>query len=156
MRRSWGHLPAPARPIAEAVGAAVTAAHRRDVDALAEAVDELAGLDPAQVGLVLGTTVRLLLEEAHPDGLAGADIRGVLERCVRGAAPWQPDVDAHVVLVLLAGSLGVLEPDTPAPAPQVAARHAALLLAELGAGRDRPFADQLARTFTEIEQTRLD
>ncbi|HEX8343509.1 MAG TPA: hypothetical protein VF657_02020 [Actinoplanes sp.] len=156
MNRSWVDLPAPARPIAVAVDDAVTAARRHDPEALAVAVDALAAQDPAQAGLVLGTLVRLLLEDAHPDGLDADDIREVLRRCVRGAAPWQPDVDPHVLLVLLAGALGVLEPDTPSPGPEAAAHHAALLLAELTEGSGRPFTEQLSRAFTEIEQTRLD
>ena len=89
----WRHLPAAARPIAAAADAAVTAARDRDGEAMDAAVGDLAALDPAQVGLILGTTVRLLLEDQHPDGLTGDDIRAVLQSCVRGAAEWQPDVD---------------------------------------------------------------
>ena len=156
MKRSWVDLPAPARPIAVAVDNAVAAARRRDAEALTAAVGTVAALDPAQVGLVLGTLVRLLLEDAHPDGLDGDDVREVLRRCVGGAASWQPDIDPHVLLVLLAGALGVLEPDTPQPAPEAAARHAVLLLAELTEGVDRPFTDHLSRAFTDLRQTRLD
>jgi hypothetical protein len=82
----WRHLPAAARPIAAAATAAVAAAHARDGEALAEAVARLAALDPSTTGLILGTTVRLLLEETHPDGLDGDDVRKVLEHCVHGAA----------------------------------------------------------------------
>lgn len=138
MTQNWRHLPAPARPIAAAALAAVAAARDHDNDALAGAAGDLAGLDPAQVGLILGTTVRVLLEDTHPDGLDGDDVRGVLEHCVRSAAPWQPDVDPHVVLVLLAGALGVYEDDgEPAPKPETMARHAALLIVDLlgGVGR---------------------
>jgi hypothetical protein len=156
MKGSWIHLPSTAREIAVAVEDAVAAARRHDPAASTAAVDTVAALDPAQVGLVLGTLVRLLLEDTHPDGLDGDDVRDVLHRCVRGAASWQPDVDPHVVLVLLAGALGVLEPDTPQPGPATAAHHAVLLLAELSQGSDRPFAAHLSRAFTEIEQTRLD
>jgi hypothetical protein len=151
----WRHLPAPARPIAAATDAAVAAARARDREALADAVAELAALDPAQSGLILGTTVRLLLEDTHTDGLDGDDVRTVLEHCVRSAAQWQPDVDPHVVLLLLAGALGVLDEDgEPAPKPEVLALHAALLLADL-LPQQRPMSDYLTAALGEIERAQL-
>ncbi|MEU8814317.1 hypothetical protein [Actinoplanes sp. NPDC048796] len=151
MEQNWRHLPAPARPIAAAATEAVTAARAHDAGAFDAAVGDLAALDH---GLVLGTATRLLLEEAHPDGLDGDAVRDVLERSVRSAAAWQPDVDPHVILLLLAGALGVLEEDdTPPPKPDVLARHAALLLAELLHGREvrAVFTAALA----EIERAQL-
>ena len=154
MEQNWRHLPAPARPIAAAATAAVVAAQARDAGALDEAVAVLAALDPAQSGLILGTTVRLLLEAAQPDGLTGDEVRAVLERCVRGAAGWQPEVDPHVVLLLLAGALGVLEEDdAPPPKPEVRARHAALLMADLLG--PRPVPPFLTAALGEIEHTQL-
>ena len=154
MDQNWRHLPSPARPIAAATSAAVAAAQARDADALDAAVAGLAALDPAQTGLVLGTAVRLLLERGHPDGLDGDAVRDVLERCVRSGAAWQPEVDPHVVLVLLASALGVLDEDGAAPPrPDVLARHAALLLTELlGAA---PVAPVLSAALAEIERTQL-
>ena len=154
MDQNWRHLPTPARPIAAASAAAVAAAQARDGAALDAAVADLAALDPAQTGLILGTATRLLLEGGHPDGLDGDAVRDVLERCVRSAAAWQPEVDPHVVLVLLAGALGVLEEDgAPAAKPDALARHAALLLAELlGA---RPIPPVLTAALAEIERTQL-
>ena len=154
MRDTWRHLPAPARPIAAAADAAVTAAQQHDGAALDEAVTGLAALDGAQSGLILGTAVRLLLEERHPDGLTGDDVRAVLTSCVTGAAGWQPGADPHVVLFLLAGALGVQEDDgTPPPPPGELARHAALLLADqLG---DRPVRPHLDRALREIERAQL-
>jgi hypothetical protein len=149
----WRHLPAAARPIAAAATAAVAAAHARDGEALAEAVARLAALDPSTTGLILGTTVRLLLEETHPDGLDGDDVREVLEHCVRGAAQWQPGVDPQVLLVLLAGSLGVLDDDVPPPEPGDLALHATLLLADLPG--PRPAAEMLTAALTEIERAQL-
>jgi hypothetical protein len=150
----WRHLPAPARPIAAAAGAAVAAAAARDHEALVEAVGDLAAQDPTQTGLILGTTVRLLLEDAHPDGLDGDDVRAVLQRCVRSATEWQPDVDPHVVLILLAGALGVLDDDgEPPPRPEVLARHAVLLLAALL--QERPAAGHLTAALAEIERAQL-
>ncbi len=154
MKDMWRHLPAPARPIAAAADAAVEAARRHDRDALAEAVGDLAALDAAQTGLILGTTVRLLLEDRHPDGLTGDDVRAVLTSCVTTATGWQPGVDPHVVLVLLAGALGVHDDDPgPPPRPDDLARHAALLLADQLAGQ--PIRGYLDRALKEIEQTQL-
>jgi len=155
MEPNWRHLPSPARPIAAAVVVAVEAAQRRDEAALAAAVDDLAALDSAQTGLVLGTLVRVLLEDTHHDGLDGEAVRAVLERGVRSAASWQPEVDPHVMLLLLAGALGVTEEDddAPPPKPGLLARHAALLTADLlGPRPPRPFLDA---TFTEIQRAQL-
>jgi hypothetical protein len=157
MEQSWRHLPAPARPIAAAATEAVAAAHARDAEALDEAVAALAALDPAQSGLILGTAVRLLLEQGHPDGIDGDAVRDVLERCVRGAMTWQPEVDPQMILLLLAGALGVTGEDGSPPAkPDVLARHAALLLADL-AGRDgaRPAAEVFTAALAEIQRAQL-
>jgi hypothetical protein len=154
MDQTWRHLPAPARPVASAATAAVLATRRHDREALDDAVADLAGLDPATTGLILGTAVRLLLEETHPDGLDGEAVRGVLERSVRAALAWQSEVDAHVVLVLLAGALGVTEEDdVPPPKPEVLARHAALLLADLAG--ERPIEPVLTAALGEIARAQL-
>jgi hypothetical protein len=155
MEPNWRHLPSPARPIAAAASVAVEAAQRRDKDALAAAADDLAALDSAQTGLVLGTFVRVLLEDTHPDGLDGEAVRAVLERGVRSAAAWQSEVDPHVMLLLVAGALGVTDEDddTPLPKPDVLARHAALLTADLLGTRPAP--PFLEATFIEIERAQL-
>ena len=154
MTPPWRHLPVAARPIATAADAAVAAARERDGEALAEAVRDLAALDPAQVGLILGTAVRLLLEDTHPDGLSGDDVRNVLEHCVRSAAEWQPDVDPHVLLILLAGALGVLDDDGEAvPTPDALARNATLLLTDLLGVRST--RDYLTAALQEIERAQL-
>ena len=128
------------------------AARERDPQALAAAVGELAAQDQAQLGLVLGTTVRLLLELTHPDGLDGDDIRTVLEQSVRSAIGWQPEVDPHVMLVLLAGALGVHD-DEPAVKPDALARHSTLLIAHLlGA---RPLPEVLTMALADIERAQL-
>jgi hypothetical protein len=155
MSGQWRHLPAPARPIAAAACAAVTAARARDAAAFATAANTLGGLDTAQVGLLLGTVVRLALEDLYPDGLDGDDVRAVLKAVAEDAAAWQKDVDPHVFLVLLAGALGVHDPDEDAvpPKPDVSARHAALLLAHLI--DTRPCEGYLDRAAREIERTQL-
>jgi hypothetical protein len=153
MTQTWRALPAPARPIAAAADEAVRAVRDQDAEAFETAVDALAALDPAQVGLVLGTAIRLLLERAHPDGLDSDDVRAALERCVRGAA-WVSEVDPQVVLILLAGALGVHPGDEVVPPPPaVLARHAALLFADQ-LGR-RPPAEVLSAALIEIEHTQL-
>ncbi|MFG3604574.1 hypothetical protein [Micromonospora chersina] len=155
MTTTWRHLPASAREIAEAATGAVTAAADRDAEVYAPAVERLAAADRA--GLVLGGVVRLLLEEGHPDGLDGDDVRQVLERCVRSNAAWRPDVDPHVLLVLLAGALGVYDPgdDDAPPDPAAIARHAPLLVADLLAATGRPLADYLSAAFAEVARTEL-
>ncbi|MEV6344974.1 hypothetical protein [Actinoplanes sp. NPDC051851] len=150
MTESWRHLPPPARPIAAAASAAVAAVGDADETGLEAAAERLAGLDQAQTGLIMGTTVRLLLEDAHPEGFTADDVREVLKHCVRG----RPDADPQVVLWLLAGALGVLDEEgAPAPKPDVLARHTAILLADLLAGR--PVAAWLSSALVEIEQSQL-
>jgi len=149
MTVSWRHLPVAARPIAAATDAAVTAARAGDLGETARAVGDLAALDPAQVGLILGTTVRLLLEDRHPDGLTSDDVRAVVTGCVRN----RPGVDPQTVVFLLAGALDVLDEEQPPPAPQALARDAVQLIVELLG--DRPVAGELTRALGEIERTQL-
>ena len=153
-RLAWRHLTAPARAVAIGASRAVAAAGERDEDAFEAAVAQLQKLGPQQAGLVLGTVVRLLLEDLHPDGLDADDVRGVLEHCVAEARRWQPDVDPHVLLVLLASALGVHDPDAdPAPPSEEAlARHGALLVADLLAERRRPLEGYLTAAFLDIER----
>ncbi|MFB6391541.1 hypothetical protein [Polymorphospora lycopeni] len=155
MTSSWRHLPPAAREIARASTEAVAAARAHDVEAYGSAVTDLGAADRS--GAVLGAVVRLLLEQTHPDGLDGDDVRQVLERCVRSAATWQTGVDPHVVLVLLAGALGVYDPDddTTPPDAQAVARHAPLLVADLLAVGGRPLDGYLTAAFAEIERTEL-
>jgi hypothetical protein len=150
MTDSWRHLPAPARPIAAAATAGVAAARGGDHAALDEAAADLAALDAARTGLVLGTAVRLLLEDGHPDGLGADDVRAALASCVRS---W-PEANPQVVLWLLAAALGVLDEDgAPPPKPEVLARHAAVLLADLLAGRE--IAPWWTAALAEIERAQL-
>jgi hypothetical protein len=97
--------------------------------------------------------VRLLLELTHPDGLDGDDIRTVLEQSVRSAAAWQPEVDPHVVLVLLAGALGVHDDEEPAVQPEALARHSTLLIAHLLGARALP--ELMTMALGEIERAQL-
>ncbi|SNS69417.1 hypothetical protein SAMN05421812_101441 [Asanoa hainanensis] len=145
-------MPAAARPIADAADDAVTAAGERDAEAFESAIARLSGVDPAQVGLLLGTVVRHALEEGNPDGLDSSDVRDTLTAVVTGAREWQADVDPQVVLLLLAGALGVHEPDPDEPAlkADVSARHGVLLAAHLV--DPATFAARLERAATELAQ----
>jgi len=151
---SWRHLPPPARVIATAASAAVDAARERDKEAFETAVEQLGGLGGEQVGLVLGAVVRTLLEDLHPDGLDGDDIRAALEHAIRSAAEWQ-DVDPQIMVVLLVGALGVhgQSDDEQPPAARVLARHAPLLIVDLL--QERSFPRYLQNAFTEIERSQV-
>ncbi|WP_433217156.1 hypothetical protein ACQP00_09135 [Dactylosporangium sp. CS-047395] len=150
---TWRHLPPAARAIAVASVDAVEAARAKDDVAFTEAVEKLGGLDPEQTGRVLGAVVRMLLEERHPDGLDGDDIRAALEHAVRAAGAWR-DVDPQVMVVLLVGALGIHETDEDAAVPPRAlATHAPLLIDDLLG--DRSFASLLTRALAEIERGEL-
>jgi hypothetical protein len=133
------------RAIVEPVTAAVAAAG--DAPAFDEAVGQLSTVDPQRVSTVLGWAVRLLLEESHPDGMDGEDVRAVLIGCVAGPS----EVDPAVLLVVLTGALGLSDPDEqPALPPADVARHAVLLLAHLLQGR--PPGPYLDAAFAELER----
>ncbi len=139
-------LPAPVRALTAAVRDGVAAAGRADTVSFDDAVGRLAGLDPPLVAEVLGGTVRSLLEEKHPDGLDGEDVRAVLTDCARAAA-WA-DPDPAVLVVVLTGALGLTAEEPPAVPPPAVARHALLLLAHLTAGA--PPAAHLDAALTEL------
>ena len=167
---SWGDLGGPALVVGAAVTRAVDAAAVRDRDGYEAASVELAALPSEQTGRLLAALVRALLEEGHPDGLDGDDIRAVVDGCVRGAA-WLPAdrVRPRTVIAVLASALGIHEaglnydepgrPPDPeagpweeevakAPLPVDFAWHAPLVVAELLAGR--PLRRHLDAAFTEI------
>ena len=143
-------LPAAARAISAAVTDGVAAAGARDAAAFDEATTRLAALDPALVSEVLGTVVRALLEEAHPAGLAGDDLRTVLTDCTRSAS-WASDVDPAALLVVLTGALGLQDPDEQPPIhPRSVGRHAVLLVAQLLGRTGSPLAGHLAAALAEL------
>lgn len=124
------------RALAEAVRAGVAAALGRDEHGLGEAVTRLAATDAEPVRLVVGHVVRSLVEELHPDGLDADDV-GELLRAADTEARWCRDVDATVLLSVVAGALGVHPQEEedgarPVPVPQQdVTRHALLLVASL-------------------------
>ena len=142
-------LPAAARQISTAVTDAVAAARTADADAFAEAATRLAAADPQRVSLVLGAVVRPLLEDLHPDGLDGEDLRAVLERCARAAGAWDSGVDPAVLLVVLVGALGLSDPDEqPRLPPAEVSRNAVLLVADLLG--PRPLGPYLTASLAEL------
>ncbi|AVT35475.1 hypothetical protein [Plantactinospora sp. BB1] len=140
------------RAITQATIRAVEAVRARDPDALGEAGGDLALLPAEQVGLVLGAVLRLLLEQAHPDGLAGEDVQAVLVRCARSNAGWLPGLDVGVLALLLTGALGVhqMTDEAPPADPAAVARHAPLLVADLLAVTGGAVGDHLAAALAEI------
>jgi hypothetical protein len=145
-------LPAPVRTVTDAVMAAALAVQAQDRSALDDAAAQLAAADPELVKLLLGGTARTALERAHPQGLDAEDARDVLERVVRTALTWLPDVDVAALILVLTGALGMQNPDEEDPvAPAVIAVHAMLLLAELGNTPDQVQRD-LAGAVSELHR----
>ncbi len=152
-------LPPAARAIAKAIAASVDAAAREDADDMRAATAELAALDGERTGVLMGAVTRMLLEELHPDGLDGDDIRDVLEGCARWAMAWLPETDPHALLVILAGALGI-HPDphdeVERPAAPAIAQHAPLLIARLLAtAGPRRLDPYLSAAFAEIARSEL-
>jgi hypothetical protein len=153
---SGRQVPAPVRTLAAAVAEAVAAAQAADPDRFAAAAAGLAALDQAQLRRVLGTVVRAQLEDLHPDGLDGEDLRVVLERCATAAAPWWPAVDPATLAVLLVGAFGVQSEEYEPPAGDVGA-HATLLVADLLTARRAGTLDAyLGRAFDTIAHAEHD
>jgi hypothetical protein len=144
--------PPVVREIARAATDAVAAARAGDLVVFAPATQRLAGLDPDQVGLVLGAVSRSLLEDLHPDGLSGEDAQAVISRCASAVHPWFPDVDPNALLLVLSGAMGVFPADEePIPVtPLGVAQHAPLLVADLLAAADQPFEPRLHSALAEI------
>ncbi|TDV49984.1 hypothetical protein [Actinophytocola oryzae] len=169
-RLTLSELPPAARAIAAAATDAIAAAQVGDAAAFDDACGRLLA-DPEHTRVILGDTVRLLLEEVLPDGVDGDDLREVIHRSARSAAPWLPSVDPGVMVVVLSGALGI-HPDTPPdsptgderspelddpwdavpPRPTAASvtQHAVVLLADLLSLRGRPLRGYLEAAFTEM------
>lgn len=149
-------LPPGARATAVAIAVAVAdtvhAAGSGDAEALGLAFSRLATLDAEQVRLVLSGVLRPLLEDLHPDGLTGNDLRAAVEGCLHRVAGWAPAVDPQVLVVVLAGAFGV-HPDDEVR-PEVSAvevsRHACLLVADLLAASGTRLRPYLDAAFVEI------
>ncbi|OLF14363.1 hypothetical protein BLA60_04345 [Actinophytocola xinjiangensis] len=170
-RLTLADLPPAARAIASATTDAIAATRAGDPTAFDDACDRLLLADPEHTRVILGDTVRLLLEEVLPDGVDGDDLREIIGRGARTAAPWFPGVDPGVMVVVLSGALGIHpdsppdsrtgeerppEPDDPwdavPPRPSAASvtQHAVVLLADLLSVRGRPLRGYLEAAFTEM------
>jgi hypothetical protein len=136
--------------------APVLAAQSGDPVGFDEASVALIALDKngaGRVGLAQAAVLNAVLERRHPDGLTGDDAREVLEHAARSTLPWLPALDVNILLTVLAGTLGVLDPDAePYPAtPDELARHASLLIADLlGPGGD--VAPLVAAAIAEVQR----
>ncbi|MEP7026863.1 MAG: hypothetical protein ABJB47_24250 [Actinomycetota bacterium] len=126
--RSW---PAPARTMAQAVDAAVSAAQAVDAAAFTETTADLGRVDHEQLVVLLGSITRDLLERSHPDGLDADDAEQVLRSCLESAAPWYGPIDGDALLAALAGALGVSDPDeSPQTDGAAVVTHGLLLIAD--------------------------
>ncbi len=144
--------PAPVRTVTDAAAAAMSAAAAKDPAAWDAARVQLAGADPALVRELLGGAARTALERSHPQGLDSADARDLLERCVRSALGWLPDVEVPALVLVLTGALGMQSPDEEeAVAPDVIGVHALLLMTELGADAAQVQRD-LAAAIAELQR----
>ena len=105
-------IPGPARDFVRTVTQAVDTAISGADAATYDGATAWLGTHPAG-GRVLGDVLRSLLEDTHPDGLGSADITLVIGRCYRAATAWLPPerVDVTMLLAVLAGALGIYEPD---------------------------------------------
>jgi hypothetical protein len=122
--------------LARTLTEAVAAAQAGDSERFDDAAEKLIAQDKSgagRVGLAQAAVISAVLETRHPDGLTGEDARDVLEHTARATIGWLPTLDVNVLLAVLAGALGVLDPDAePYPAsPLDLSRHASVLIAAL-------------------------
>ena len=101
----------PARALGAAITTAVAGAAGGDRRVYERAVVALDELPTAPTGSVLGAVVRLLVEDGHPGGLDGDDIRAVLGRCLADAATGLPGaaISTRVLIAVLSSALGIHE-----------------------------------------------
>ncbi|MGH3394768.1 MAG: hypothetical protein ACRDPO_08780 [Streptosporangiaceae bacterium] len=146
--RSW---PRPAREMALAIDAAVSAARTGDAAAFTDATDDLGRMDREQIAVVLGAVTRELLERSHPDGLGSSDAEQVLASCIRSAASWYEPLDGDSLIQALTGTLGIHDPDESAPpaGPAVVA-HGLLLIADQLTAMSQELPPVLDRALREL------
>jgi len=141
---------AAVRGIRRSVTEAVAAAAAQQLEPLHAAS---AAKDPERLAIVQGSVVRTLLEQLHPGGLSSADAQETIQRCARAAAPWYPDLDPNLLVLVLMGALGATDPtDGPQPNHTAISEHAALLIADLLAVADEPLDGYLSFALAEIER----
>jgi hypothetical protein len=145
-------MPAAARDLSTATEDGVAAVRGTDPAALADAIARLADRHFTRASLLLGGILRILLEERHPDGMDGEDVRAVLTRCVVAGSAWPSEVDPQVLLVVLTGALGLAHPDEQPPLPPPAVARAALLLTADLLG-PRPLAPYLTTALADLSRS---
>ena len=130
--RSWS---GPAKALALAVDAAVSAAGDADAEAFDDALADLHRADREQLQVLLGTATATLLERAAPDGLDAEEAEKILRGCFAAAA-WYPALDGGALLGAFTASIGVADADAdpeapPPPGPDAVLAHGLLLVAYL-------------------------
>jgi hypothetical protein len=116
--------------MAQAVGAAVSAAQSGDAATFTEVAAGLDRLDREQLLVLLGSVTRDLLERSYPDGLGADDAEQVLLSCLTWAAPWYGPIDGDALLGALTGALGISDPGESAqPDGAAVLAHGLLLIA---------------------------
>lgn len=126
--RSW---PEPARTMARAIDATVSAAQAGDAEAFAAGLADLNRVDRAQLAVLLGAVLRDLLERAHADGLDADDAERVLDSCLRATTPWYGPLDTDALVRALTGALDIVDPDDgPELAGPAVVTHGLLVIAD--------------------------
>lgn len=143
-------VPPSGRAIRDAVTAAVAAVANQDPAALHDAGARLRAGDELQARDVLHVLTLGLIEQAFPDGLDGDDVRTLLSDVLRPTAAWLPDLDSHSVVLVLAGTLAVLDPDAPPAGTEAVVIAYALAVNHLLGMLEVPLNAELARTFDTI------
>jgi hypothetical protein len=132
----------------------VAAARARDAVRFAASAASLGRLDPAATGLLQATVIRALLEDLHPGGLSGDDVRDVLASASVQARSWCADVDEGSMVEVLTGALGVADPDSaPVPQrPEVLNRNGTLVIAEVLERGGAPLQGYLDSAMAELRR----
>jgi hypothetical protein len=154
MTASYGTWTGPARAMALAVDAAVSAARAGDAAAFAAAAADLSRVEPEQLAVLLGTVTRDLLERSHPDGLDSDDVEHVLRSALKLAAGWYAELDGDALILALTGTLGVIsDPDPgepPRPGGAAVVAHGLILIADQLRVLGRPLAPVLDAALREL------
>ncbi|GAB92386.1 hypothetical protein [Gordonia rhizosphera] len=153
--QSPAEWPLKARAIAEATDRGIRAARAHDLDGFGEALEQLEIHPEARD--VHAHMVRELLETQYQDGVSGEDVSEVLTRAVDDAGDWNAPVDPSAMVVVLTGSLGVVEssdddgPPTDIPVAQLTGA-AIVVIADLAAGAALDHQPYLVRAVEEIRR----
>ncbi|WP_124711142.1 hypothetical protein [Gordonia insulae] len=147
--------PSKARVIAQATELGIGAARAHDLDGFGEAVKSLE-LHP-EARDVHAHMIRELVETQYQDGVSGDDLSEVLTRTARDAGAWNAPVDPSAVVVVLTGSLAVVQrSDDDGPATDIPPARlngaAVLVIADLAAVAALDHRPYLMRAVEEIRR----